>query len=334
MSATHLIGIPLAILGAVLMTFAAMLQHRGVAKVNAANGATGGGGLGARQILGLVRRPSWLSGTLLIVVAIVCQLAALAFAPLIVVQPIGVISLVLSALITAHRTGIPASARKRVAIGVAVTGVGAFVIVASIFANEQPITDRELRITLVVLGVLAVALVVAFLLLRARNLSLGLFYVAAGGMLYGFIATLAKVVISRVQQGALDGLTIACAIGVLVALGLGSWFVQTAYASAPPDLVVAGLTVIDPVVAVTIGLIVLQEASGAPWWALLLFGLTGVLAVVGVVLMARWESAEEQEASRSAALGKPRDSGKLTAASDASATSGGEAEPRHDREPA
>ena len=42
---------------------------------------------------------------------------------------------------------------------------------------------------------------------------------------------------------------------------------QTAYAVGPPDLVIAGLTVVDPIVAVGIGVLVLGEAQNAPWWA-------------------------------------------------------------------
>jgi drug/metabolite transporter (DMT)-like permease len=63
--------------------------------------------------------------------------------------------------------------------------------------------------------------------------------------------------------------------------------VQTAYSSGPPDLVVAGLTVIDPLVAVSIGIIVLGEAADAPLWAVLAFVIAGAVAIFGVVSLAR-----------------------------------------------
>ena len=44
-------------------------------------------------------------GTLLLIAAIVCQLSALAIAPLIVVQPLGAVSLVVTTMINAHVTG-------------------------------------------------------------------------------------------------------------------------------------------------------------------------------------------------------------------------------------
>ena len=57
--------------------------------------------------------------------------------------------------------------------------------------------------------------------------------------------------------------------------------------SGPPDLVIAGLTVVDPIVAVLIGLLVLGEAATAPLWAFIGFIVAGAVAVWGVVQLAR-----------------------------------------------
>ena len=54
-----------------------------------------------------------------------------------------------------------------------------------------------------------------------------------------------------------------------------------------PDLVIAGLTVIDPLVAVTIGITILNEAAAAQLWQMLAFLLCGAVAIVGVFLLAR-----------------------------------------------
>jgi hypothetical protein len=68
---------------------------------------------------------------------------------------------------------------------------------------------------------------------------------------------------------------------------LGGWFVQNAYASGPPDLVIAGLTVIDPAVAVGIGILILGEASEASLTQVLGFAGSGIVAAAGVILLAR-----------------------------------------------
>jgi threonine/homoserine efflux transporter RhtA len=52
-------------------------------------------------------------------------------------------------------------------------------------------------------------------------------------------------------------------------------------------VVVAGLTVIDPLVGVTIGIVVLGEATAAPLWASIVFVVSGLLAVYGVIQLSR-----------------------------------------------
>src|SRR5699024_4261635 len=50
-------------------------------------------------------------------------------------------------------------------------------------------------------------------------------------------------------------------LGILAGSGAGMWVVQTAYRNGPPETVLAGLTVIDPLVAVGIGTVLLGEYS-------------------------------------------------------------------------
>jgi hypothetical protein len=146
---------------------------------------------------------------------------------------------------------------------------------------------------LIILGVVLAALAVAFVLVRKRVGQM--FYVVAAGVLFGFVVTLAKVVIDRiktiiftpVEGGEVEWLLILCIAALLAAALLGMYFVQTAYAEGPPDLVVAGLTVIDPLVAILIGVLVLGEAAHAPLWSIAVFLVAGALAVYGVISLAR-----------------------------------------------
>lgn len=296
------IGIPLALLGAVFMSLGALLQHRGVARVEAASGRSAGHGLSLSHLGRLFTRPSWVAGTLLLLAAIGLQLASLAFAPLVIVQPIGVISLVITTIITARLIRTPLSRAKWLAVGMCVVGVAAFVTVAAFFAVEQPIRYWQIIIVLVILGVVVAVYGVLFALFRRR--SKALFYIVGAGIIYGFVATLAKIVINRIQHGNVEGLTIVCIVALLIGTAAGAYFVQTAYASGPPDMVVAGLTVIDPIVAVVIGVAVLLEVDGAPWYAYALFAVFGAIAVVGVLLLERGQTEAEITASRERALGR------------------------------
>ncbi len=287
------LGIPIALLGAVFLSFGAQFQHRGVGKVDSGR-AVDAGGLNIRQLLGLLARPSWVIGSVLLGMAIVLQLTALTLAPITVVQPLGALALVITAMLSARASGVPLDAISIRAIAFCVGGIGLFVAVAASTAVTRVITRTELIIVLVVLGAVLATFAVLFATLRQRFTSM--FYVVAAGVLFGFVVTLAKVVIARVQtillpsyvsDPAAEWLTALCVIALLLASALGFYFVQTAYATGPPDLVIAGLTVIDPLVAVSIGIIVLGEAGAAPPWAVGAFVVFGALAIYGVLQLAK-----------------------------------------------
>ncbi|QNA94176.1 MULTISPECIES: DMT family transporter [unclassified Microbacterium] len=298
-----LLGIPLALAGAVFMSLGAQYQHRGVEKVERLSGADGASGLTFDQIKRLLTRPSWLLGTLMLGLAVICQLAALVKAPLIVVQPLGAIALVITTLLNARVSGHAPTRQSLTAIVCCVGGIFLFVFFAAIYATEQEVTDRELFVILALLLVVIIILGGGWLILRHRMRAL--FYVIGAGVLYGFVATLAKVVIKRIEAGQFEWITAICVLALLAAAAVGGYFVQTAYSSGPPDLVIAGLTVVDPLVAVLIGMVVLGEAAAAPPWVMVIFAVAGAIAVWGVVGLARYHP---QVLSESQELGIERGS--------------------------
>jgi hypothetical protein len=113
-------------------------------------------------------------------------------------------------------------------------------------------------------------------------------YIFGAGVLYGFVASLAKVVIQRILQEDYDLLTLLALISFVGATVLGGWFVQNAYASGPPDLVIAGLTVIDPAVAVMIGIAILGEAEASSLGQVFSYALAGIVAISGVLALNRF----------------------------------------------
>ena len=291
------LGIPVALIGAVFLAIGSQLQQHGVAKVGSRGSGGPQVGLHVAELLALARRPSWLLGTLLLGLAIVFQLFSLYLAPLTVVQPLGAVALVITVLVNARVTKKPLDAASVRAVLLCVLGVGAFVGVAAMTTTTVPIEDTQLVIVVAVLSVVLATFGIGFGVLR-KSLP-RLFYVVGAGMLFGFVATLAKVLITRVQTILATGfhlvfadwLTVVCFVGLVAAALLGSYFVQTAYSTGSPSVVVAGLTVIDPMVGVTIGIAVLGEAAGAPWWASIVFALAGLVAVLGVYRLSRRSAA-------------------------------------------
>lgn len=308
------LGIPVALIGAAFLSVGAQLQHHGVAKVEAETGAGDGGGsrLDLGQLKRLLARPSWVAGTLMLGLAIAFQLAALYLSAITVVQPLGAVSLVITAILNARISKTPVNRNSIVAIVLCVGGVAAFVLVAvfATGAKSPAVTDAQLLLILAILAVVLIILGGVFALFHRRFKAV--MYIVAAGVLYGFVATLAKVAIARISQRDADWYLVLCVLGILIAAILGAYFVQNAYSSGPPDLVIAGLTVIDPVVGVTIGIVILGEASGAPWWAGILFIGFGLVAVRGVFLLAKHHPQAQQSDGDETAAAPPREAGRAT----------------------
>jgi drug/metabolite transporter (DMT)-like permease len=280
----RLLAIGLAVAGAVFLALGAQFQNDAVTKHHAPNQPKVGS-LHIKQILDLLRRPRWLTGTTFLVLAIMFQLAALSLAPLIVVQPIGALALIMTSLLNARIYKVQLDRKTLLAIAITMLGVGGFVVSASAGAMEAEISDGKLlQVVFVLLGFIALF---GLLFFFSKGKVGALEYIFGAGVLYGFVASLAKVVLGRVSQGDLDLLTLL-AVGALIgATALGGWFVQNAYASGPPDLVIAGLTVVDPAVAVVIAIVILGEADQASISQVVSFSVAGAVAAAGVLMLAR-----------------------------------------------
>jgi hypothetical protein len=277
-------AILLAVLAAVALAFGAQFQNNAVGQ-DQAEKKSKKAGVGFRQLIRLLVRPQWISGLGLMAAGMVLQLGALSLAPLIVVQPIGAIALVITSLLNAKVTKTPMNRGSIIAVALCTVGIALFVGMASSVAHASVLTDTDVSAILFIL--LGLLVVFAALFFTSGRSAKPLTFIIGAGVLYGFVATLAKVVIQRLYQGQFEWLTILCLIALIAAVVLGGWFVQNAYASGPPDLVIAGLTVIDPMVAVTIAIAILGEAKAATLPVALGFGVSAVMAIAGVVLLSK-----------------------------------------------
>jgi hypothetical protein len=280
----RLLAICLAVLAAVALAFGAQFQNQAVStsrekhiqpKVS----------LSLKELSRLLMRPRWVSGTGLMFLGMLLQLGALSLAPLIVVQPIGAIALVITSLLNARYTKTKLNQATMLAIGLSTFGVGGFVVTASQVASQVELTDENLLRVLLLFVLILVAFAVLFFAFGKKAQALT--YILGAGVLFGFVATLAKVTIQRLYQMDYDLLTLIALLSMLGAVLLGGWFVQNAYASGPPDLVIAGLTVIDPMVAIAIAIGILGEAQQATVGSGVLFSGFGLVAIFGVYLLSK-----------------------------------------------
>ncbi|WP_328609556.1 hypothetical protein OG943_10635 [Amycolatopsis sp. NBC_00345] len=280
----NIIGIAFAMAGAVFAALAAHKQHRAVHTTlrDADDGPT----LRLRSFSRLLCQPGWLLGLLVMIVGGILHAVALGLAPVIVVQPVGVLAVGVTALFAARAGGPKLTGRGWLAIGAIAAGVVGFVAIAANNTTPTEVSGSAgLRAgELVAAGVVGMSLLAMMTRGRAR----GLAFATAAATAYGLVSVLTRAVLQQAQHGGPPSTLIVSAIAILLALLLGAWLVQQAYASAPPHTVMACITVVDPIVAVAIGAGLLGEASSISGWVAVSGLLCALLAIGGVLALARF----------------------------------------------
>ncbi|MCW0214201.1 MAG: hypothetical protein OJJ54_12645 [Pseudonocardia sp.] len=283
------VALLLAGVGAGCFAVAAVLQHGAVGTQRAVGEGTPGR-LDLAGLRELLRRRSWLLGIGLAGAGAGLHAAALVLAPVSVVQPVGVLAVPVAVLLALRAGGRPGPG---VVAGIAAC-VGGVALVVRFAAAADPVraTGALPARSLLIAGALAVGVVLLLAVLAARTAARlrCLFCAVGGAVAFGLVAAIVRAVSRQLATGAstvVDTDVLVAAAGVGVALLVGGWLVQQAFASGPPAVVVAALTVVDPVVAVAIGIGLLGEGAGLGVGAAL--GMAGGAAVAagGVALLAR-----------------------------------------------
>ena len=277
-------AIALAVVAAGCFAVAATLQHGAVDDV-----ATAGRRLGLMAFRALVSRPGWLLGLAAAVAGSGLHAFALVLSPLSVVQPIGVLAVPIAVLLTVRRTR--ESPGRGVLLGVAlsVVGVAAFVIIAANSTSSTRVPDFATLIAGGISTVLILVLVAVALLTRGWIRCVA--YVTGGAVAFGLVSALVRALSLQVTTGLVswhDPRLLGTAAGIGVALLVGGWLIQQGFASGPPEVVIACLTVVDPIVAVLLGIVLLGEGPATSGVAAGVLMSCAVAAAAGVVSLARY----------------------------------------------
>lgn len=298
------LAVVLAVAGAFFLAFGAQRQG------SAVKADTGGLALSSNGLLRLIRNRRWILGLVLLCVGTALNAIALVSAPLTVVQPIGAIALVITTVINAKDQGLSMNRATVVAISCCVTGSALFVILAVTVTQENHHVSAADELTVVLLLALVVALFGTLALLFKHRMS-AFVYIIGAGMLFGFVAVLTRIIGRHLLDP--NGLFLLnvqwyTLLAILAAGGLGSWFVQSAYSGGPPDLVIAGLTVIDPMIGIAIGVVILGELRpDVHAVTAIAMGAAALLAIVGVIALSRHhpEVTKRKKDARKAAARRP-----------------------------
>ncbi|GGU41619.1 hypothetical protein [Lentzea flava] len=262
------VAILCAVLAAGCSALGAMWQHAGVREVP---------GLKLTSAYRLMSSRRWVYGFLILLACAVLQVLALALAPVSVVAPLNALAIPIIAVARARRiTGLLA-----VAVLVATAGIVVFV---SITAGEAVPTEVSAKVALqagqlVLAGVLVCTVVATFQTGAVRALALAV----GAGIAYGLVAVLVRDVTTTLPR--IEWLSLT---GLAVAFLVGAWFIQLGYAAGPPDVVVAGQTVVNPIVAAWIGIKLLGEGTGMSGLTQAGLVISAIGAVTGTVVLAHY----------------------------------------------
>ncbi|WP_086842523.1 glycosyltransferase [Amycolatopsis kentuckyensis] len=257
------LAIGLAAAGACCFAGTVHLQHRAV------RGAARGPDLRLSGIRTILRTPGWYAGIGLAGLGAALHVLALTMAPLAVVQPVGVLALVLTVLLA--RT--PLTRTVLAALAMSGAGLAGFVALSATATNAA--VDAPDLGTAQWALVAAAGLAAAARSTRGRTRSL--LSALGTAVLFGFTSAL----IRAAAVAPFSLLVIAEAVAATLA---GAWLLHQAYASGPAPIVAGATTVVDPLTAVLIGVFAYGELTPGQ---LAVLAVPGVVAVAGLVLLAR-----------------------------------------------
>ncbi|MDN5755145.1 MAG: DMT family transporter [Arthrobacter sp.] len=278
------IAVACAVMAAFFLAFGTQRQS------SAVRASSGGLAVSSRGILKLLLNPRWMLGLSLMGVGMVLNVYALASAPLTVVQPIGAIALVITTVVNARDQGIRINRPTVLAITACMSGSIGFVLLAiNVTASTHAISRQQEQATVLLLAVV-VAILTAVLLGFRRRIS-AFVYILGAGVLFGFVAVLVRTIAIGLMDPNgrfLGNIAWYVILAVVVAGLLGTYCVQNAYSSGPPELVIAGLTVIDPMIGIAVGIGILGELRPDvhPVVAMSMVG-AALIAIVGVTALSR-----------------------------------------------
>ena len=236
---------------------------------------------GLRLLRAMISRPRWLLGYGLGVLAVALSAWALAVGALLVVQPVGVTSLLFALPLAARFYGVPMSTAQWVNAVILTVGLAAFVLVGQPTSGDaiQPLT-RWLWVLVPLLGLVAV---LALLGRRQHGHRRALLLALGTGIMFGVQAALSKAVITL---GIGDGLDL---LAVITSWELYGWVImsvasvalqQLAFQASDLSASQPAITVLTPISGALCGVAIFGERLQATPWG-------WVVVVIAVLAMGR-----------------------------------------------
>lgn len=235
-------------------------------------------------IVDAIRLPVWWAGLSAAFLGYFLQIIALSYGTLLIVQPILVLSLMLTLPLSSLYDRRRLSKRELFWAGILTIAVGVIVIYGSPLPGHQ---EPELDTWLSCLSVGAAVLTVIYMVARRlhgtwRGVLLG----GTTGAIMGYVAVLSKAVVDIYTTTGLVGLVSSWELYSLIAGAvIGTSVQQASFNAGALKTSLPAMTVVEPLVAFALGYAVLKEYFDVHGWGwLLMAGATAIMLFATVVL--------------------------------------------------
>ena len=282
-------AIGVALLSALLFAVGFVMQQRAASEVPDDES------LGFGLVRRLVRRPIWLIGTGADSLGYVAQAVALGLGSLVLVQPLLATSLLFALPLGAWW----AKRRLRRSDAVWALALTAGLAVFLVAGNPTEGVDLAdigpwLIAAAVFVPVTGACILVAA---RSRGARRAVLLAVATGILYGVAAALTKSTVSLLDDGFVGIVTSWEPYALVAAAGLGTYLQQSAFQAGDLSQSLPAVSVLEPVVAVVLGITLLQEdlqADGLEW-ALIVVSGVAMIAATAALARSQAEAVPEPE---------------------------------------
>lgn len=242
----------------------------------------------------LLRRPLWWAGTGSAVTGYAFQAVALAYGSLLLVAPL-MVSALLFALPLSARLAHRRVSRAEWGWAVVLTiALGVFVALA----RTKPGDYEGAELPAVIVAGISLLFVAGCLLvaLRLSNWRRALLLAVGVGVLFGVVAVLTKLVMHIVREGSMLRLMTTPVLYVVIAVGvIATLLQQSAFHAGSLRASVPAMLVLEPVVAVLLGEVVLEEHLAVSKPAAVVLAIAFITMAAATIALGRDEGAWEEE---------------------------------------
>ena len=279
-----MIAVVLALVGAVLIGSGSAKQHAVVVAEDPH------APMDPRLIVHLARRSAWLLGNLMTFGGFLCIASAIATGRLVVVEPLGSTQVLFALLYAAHASRRPLQRREWTAVGLTITGLAGFLIVAA--PKEQPNASPVVP-WFVPLGALAIVMIVGVLVARALTPDRrGITFAILAGLGFGTSDALIKAMTTTADHlGAAHLLSHWSLYAWMVVGPLAFLLQQSAYHSTHLGAALPATSTLGPTTATILGAAMFGEQLRGGWAVPVELAFFAVL-LVGVAALAMSKTLE------------------------------------------